>query len=1246
MGVVYEALDRESNTRVALKTLRIFNGEALLRFKNEFRLLQDLQHPNLVSLGQLMEEAGHWFFTMELIEGSDFLVYVGRATDEAPTDATTVAARNTAASRSETMLDVTPVPAESLPSLPSPLSFDEVDEGRLRNALGQLVCGLRALHEAGKVHRDVKPSNCLVTPEGRVVLLDFGLISDLAVAQRWNSPQEMLVGTVAYMAPEQAATQPVGPAADFYSVGVVLYEALTSTLPFTGHPSLVLHRKQSELPVPPRDLVPEVPADLDEMCMALLALDPAARPQADELLARLGHRDSVPPKRRHTVEPKAHQPLTASAGAFIGRSHELETLWQAYRDARTQAVSVLVTGESGVGKSTMVSHFTARLLEEHPDAVVLSGRCHEREAVPYKAFDGVIDTLSQYLFYLPAGEVTALLPRRAALLLQAFPVLDRIEALAAAPRMRVDIPDPQELRSRVFETVRELLGKVAAQHPLVVIIDDIQWSDADSLALLREILRPPDAPTMLLIATQRTPTPALDHESSRSPLPLPLPVHQLRQLPLPRLSADESRKLAEQLKPPDMEWNDEVANRLAAACEGHPLFLDELVRHMEEGGGSGTDRFQLETALWARVEALDAPGRALVEVVCTAGRPLEQSVAVAAARVRSDDINAIIRTAQVARLLRISGPRLSDAIEPYHDRLRAAVVAHIPAETRRAHHESIARTIEAVSGDPEPLSFHWREAGKAAKAAHYAALAALEASKALAFERAIHFYRQALGLGELPEKTRRGLLIGLGETLINAGRGSEAAEAYMQAAALSTPDKAQELQRRAAEQLLRSGRFRKGFETLSGLLDQVGLHLPHTRSSAISDLMFQRIPLKLHGIRFQERNEAEIPHADLMKIDLCWSVAAGLSIADPLVGIIFITRSLRLSLAAGEPYRLSRALSLESMSLAARSRKSGDRAAALRTLALDLANRSKNPHAVALAIMAEGMAHYWRGAWKSAIEILDRADTMFREQCSNITAGSPTSRLLALWSLFYLGKLTELFRRLPQLLRQAEERGDLQATVNLGAGISHLMALAEDEPERAHTQVAECMQRWEGEHFYFQHWGELVAHIETDLYCGKWQDALTRLDATWPKVESSWLLRIQKMRIDGSYLQGRCHLAAAAARPAHAAPHLRRVEREARNIEREKMYWSAPLAMLLRAGVSAVRNDRSGAIRQLTTAAAAFDSADMALHATVTRYRLGGMSAGDEGRALQDGARNALMEQGVRVPAALVACLAPGFPAD
>ena len=1242
MGVVYEALDRERNAVVALKTLRTFKPDALLRFKNEFRALSDIQHPNLASLGELFQHEDRWFFTMEMVRGVHFLDYIRRVdeAEEVSLSGASHAAATAVTSAERSTVDMgisgEPEPA-TVRRKPRARLASGADEARLRSAFGQLALGLSALHRARKVHRDIKPSNILVTREGRVVLLDFGLVADLES----KVPESHLVGTYSYMAPEQAGLRAVGPAADWYSVGVLLYHALTARLPVTGPARDVLVLKQAIEPAAPHTIA-EVPADLDGLAMDLLRIDPAARPSGAEILRRFSADD-----------PAVLHPRIAPSEHFVGRRLEHEALAEAFAmTQKERGVTVVVHGESGVGKSALIRRFTDALSDAEPRLVVLAGRCYERESVPYKAVDGIIDALSRHLSTLPEPELLAVLPRQRGLVGQVFPVMRRIEAVAKAPRPEPGALDPLVLRARLFYALRDLFTRLAERCPLVLAIDDLQWADADSLALLADVMRQPSGPRLLLVTTMRA---ALASErraaEARGQAVAMRGVDEVarafggdvRRLAIEALPPADARALVDALLREAGGASAELAESLATEAGGHPLFIDELVRHrLLLGEHAG--RLRLTEALRSRIARLDPGARALLVQCAVAGAPLAQETAAAAAEIDFAELSRRIAVLRTGNLLRTAGARRTDTIEVYHDRVREAALLGLDAAGERAAHTRLALALEAShTADPEALAEHWRGAGDLDKAATYAIWAAGQAADALAFDRAARLYQLALEWRPKEGEDGARLQSKLGDALANAGRGAEAAAAYLAAASALGPAEALDLRRRAADQLLRSGHIDEAMATFRVVLQAVGMDMPDSARAALAAFLFRRAQVRLRGLSFRARDEQHITPEDLTRIDTTWSAAVGLGLVNTILGQYFRARCLLFTLDAGEPHRVQRALAMEVAYSSTEGGKSEKRTAEILRLTQRMARELDHPYALGWALAAEGAAATLEGRFTTGHRASEEAESTFRDRCTGVTWEIATMRWFSLWSLAYRGGLGELSRRIPARLQEAGERGDLYAVICHATGLANLVWLAADHPAEARDRCKEALVRWSRDTFHVEHWWAMLADRQADLYTGDAETAYRAVERQWPDLDRSMLLMVQLTRLEATHLRARTALALSRRRPSERKALCRAVEQDAGRMRKEHMAWSDPLASLLRAGVAATQGDVGLAELSLREAVKGLESADMALYAAAARWQRGRLLGGDEGKSLVAAAETWMRDQGIVNGPRMVAMLAPGF---
>ncbi|MSV30559.1 MAG: serine/threonine-protein kinase PknK, partial [Bryobacterales bacterium] len=952
-GVVYRAYDRKMKSVVALKSLRKADPSRLYRFKQEFRSLADITHPNLVTLYELQATDEEWFFTMELIHGVNFLDYVRGGDSRMDTEpAFTVTLDTTQLSGTQDQ--------ETVKDSRAICQLSEGALGRLRAAFQQLAEGLVAIHSAGILHRDIKPSNVLVTPEGRVVVLDFGLVTELAggIAQ-----EEGVAGTPAYMSPEQSTGQAVGQPSDWFGAGVMLYEALAGRLPFPRLGRGAQTRARYENLAPPSHWAHSLPSDLSGLCMDLLQVDAGQRPSGRDVLKRLQGAEPL-------VSGFVPRVAARRSGVFVGRESHLGALREAFAATHEgHAVAVRVFGRSGMGKSALIRHFLDELRNAEPGIVILSGRCYERESVPYKALDSLVDTLSQYLQKLPHRDAERLMPRDVASLARLFPVLRRVEAVIEARNRSQEIFDSQELRRRAFSALRDLLGKLGESRPLVLFIDDLQWGDLDSAGPLEEILREPGSPALLLIASYRS------EEAASSPLLRALePVlfaQCVRGIEVGELSGEEARSLASALTGGGFSGR---AASIAAEAGGSPFFI-ELLRSPR--ARTGDQHLTLDDVIYQRVSELPERARNLLEVVAVSGKPVAEDLARRAADFGAEDLS-LLHLLRTERMLRGRDVGDRDEIETYHDRIRETILAHLEPAKAAAHHLRLAHGYESTGRetDPETVAVHYERGGDKTKAAVYAVAAARQAADALAFDRAARLYRLALDLDPGEVEHSRALNIKLGGALANAGRGDQAARAYLEAAKGASAAEALDLRRRASEQLLLSGHIDEGMKAMRGVLESVGLRMAKTPRGALASLLLRRALVRLRGIKFKERDFSEVVPADLVRIDACWSVGAGLAIVDNIYAADFQSRHLLLALKAGEPYRIARALAMEAGHAGTAGRPAIARCEELLAAARAVAARVRHPYVQAHIGFMTGMVCFSQGRWQAAREYLDSSEAL------------------------------------------------------------------------------------------------------------------------------------------------------------------------------------------------------------------------------------------------------------------------------
>ncbi len=698
MGVVYRAHDTLLDRDVAVKVLSDsgLGAEGRARLLREAQAVAKLNHPNIIAIYDVAgaaEADGVPFIVMEWVGGQSLYAAPPRAL------------------------------------------------GEIVLIAKQLCSALDHAHTRGIIHRDLKPENVVVLPDGNIKLMAFGLAR--SVASRLTG-EGALVGTVFYLAPEQALGQDIDGRADLYSLGVMLYELTAGRLPFTADDPLAVISQHLHAPVvPPRAHNEQIPPALDALIVRLLSKQPEDRPaSAHEVLQALEQLDLA--QAQVTVATELPLLERIVRGRLVGREREMaeaSAYWK--RAAAGQEQVLLISGEPGVGKTRLGREIATRATVS--GGKVLLGECYAEGGAPYAPIAQMIRAVElaglRDLSGLP--DLLILAPD----LRHAYPDVP--------PAPRLDPPSEQE---RLFDSVVELCQTLAVRTPLLLIVDDAHWADSGTLALLRHLARRLRQRRVMLLLTYRETE--LDEARPFHQVLLDLTRERLAvRIKLARLSKDETRDLLAAMLAQDIA--PEFLDSIYHETEGNPFFIEEVCKALiEEGklyheGGRWRGLSMAEmrvpqsvrVAVQARVGKLPAAAQDALGLAAILGREFDFETLQKASDQDEETLVAALEVAERAQLIGEVQGKGREVLAFAHSIIPTTLRESMSGLRRHRLHRRVAAAIELLRPDDlEALAYHYSEAGDEERARAYYIRAADRARKVYANEDALRFYAEALAL--------------------------------------------------------------------------------------------------------------------------------------------------------------------------------------------------------------------------------------------------------------------------------------------------------------------------------------------------------------------------------------------------------------------------------------------------------------------------------------------------------------------
>jgi hypothetical protein len=612
--------------------------------------------------------------------------------------------------------------------------------------------------------------------------------------------------------------------------------------------------------------------------------------------------------------------------------------------------------------------------------------------------------------------------------------------------------------------------------------------------------------------------------------------------------------------------------------------------------------------------------------------PVEQSVATAAARL-GEQAHAIVAKLATDRLLRLVTMNDEIALEVYHDRIREALLALIDDEERARSHRSLAQLLEvseAVRFDV--LARHLQGAGEPDRAAVCASVAADRAFSGLRFAEAAEFYGWALDWDASDSADRQRWIVRRASALSAAGRAAEAAPLFLSAASSASRDRAFELRRLAAEQLLVSGRLDEGRAILRPLFREIGLRYPDSTAAALVGALVRIALLAVRGTHLRAASVQGRARAAL-RADVGYSAVRGLIHVDNLRGGYLALQSLGISLRTGDPVRVARCLAVVGSSilpaLGAWARPWGAR---MIEQAGRIAAEEHSFYLEGLIAISEGTMAMTADDWSTALECADRGVKILQTNCHGTHWECNFGRMLGLRALEELGHFRECAARSAEFLEEMRLLGDRYGAL-LGSQFRAHAEIAAGKVDEARSTLRDGLRGWSQEGFSIQHFYTLRNEVFADVYSGTSENAWERLAEAWPSLRKSYLLRSVVTALDAFVLRARTALAVLAEGPARRPELLRSLHSDLRWIESFGQGIAPAHAAALHGGLAALEGDSAAARARIDDALSGYELAKMRVYGACVRRAKGRILGGDEGSRMVLAAEEELRGSGVAEPA-------------